>query len=318
MEILIITSNRYWYPGMMREPLNHVRLKGHRSFLLLLHNIDVLQVVPFGVSIQSILVQLWLKRQFPGYIYQQEAMRSARKMDTSACFRPMHQHASNDGPEDAETADIEAAANSLFQKMYASEMGIQCVLDTFKAYKTSGDERESRVFCCMIDNLLDEYVYITTFPEREMRMTGIIYGKLIQEDLIIGITRAIAMRFILESLRNKRGGEEGLKLFRFGMFALVQFKERLNEWPQYFTHLLEIPHLREGYKNLVAEPVRWMREKESKIIGRTVPVSRSHENGDTRNSLSKTDRETDKKMPSNGALECRSIEKSLLETERHL
>ena len=42
-------------------------------------------------------------------------------------------------------------------------------------------------------------------------------------------------------------------MFRFGMFALEQFKERLHEWPQYCSHIVQISHLREGYAALVGE-----------------------------------------------------------------
>ena len=37
------------------------------------------------------------------------------------------------------------------------------------------------------------------------------------------------------------------------MFALEQFKERLHEWPQYCSHIVEIPHLRNGYAALLGE-----------------------------------------------------------------
>jgi len=37
------------------------------------------------------------------------------------------------------------------------------------------------------------------------------------------------------------------------MFALEQFKERLHEWPQYCSHIVKIPHLRDGYAVLVGE-----------------------------------------------------------------
>ena len=37
------------------------------------------------------------------------------------------------------------------------------------------------------------------------------------------------------------------------MFALEQFKERLHEWPQYSSHIVKIPHLRDGYAVLVGE-----------------------------------------------------------------
>ena len=43
------------------------------------------------------------------------------------------------------------------------------------------------------------------------------------------------------------------KMFRFGMFALQEFKGRLWEWPQYSSHVVQIPHLGSGYMKLVAD-----------------------------------------------------------------
>lgn len=42
-------------------------------------------------------------------------------------------------------------------------------------------------------------------------------------------------------------------MFRFGMFALEQFKGRLHEWPQYCSHIVQIDHLKDRYASLVAE-----------------------------------------------------------------
>jgi len=69
-------------------------------------------------------------------------------------------------------------------------------------------------------------------------------------------------------------------MFRFGMFALEQFKtvsllrfptyfdrcmipiyifraiifiQRLHEWPQYCSHIVQIPHLKDHYADLVTE-----------------------------------------------------------------
>jgi CCR4-NOT transcription complex subunit 1 len=45
------------------------------------------------------------------------------------------------------------------------------------------------------------------------------------------MTLGIALRYVLDALR-KPSWQNG-KMFRFGMFALDQFKPRLSEWPQY-------------------------------------------------------------------------------------
>lgn len=53
-------------------------------------------------------------------------------------------------------------------------------------------------------------------------------------------------------------------MFKFGMFALEQFKGRLHEWPQYCSHIVQIPHLKEGYAGLVAEIENAMAESQNR------------------------------------------------------
>lgn len=152
--------------------------------------------------------------------------------------------------------DIEEMANSYFQKIYTSEQSIDEVVDMLKRFKTSGTQRENDIFACMIHNLFDEYRFFSKYPEKELRITGILFGKLIQHQLVSSITLGIALRYVLEALRKPPGTattSNSGKMFRFGMFALEQFKERLNEWPQYCSHIVQIPHLKEGYKALVEE-----------------------------------------------------------------
>lgn len=87
-----------------------------------------------------------------------------------------------------------------------------------------------------------------------MRITGILFGLLIKEQLVSSITLGIALRYVLEALRKSPSqSPQSGKMFRFGMFALEQFKERLHEWPQYCSHIVQIPHLRDGYAALVGE-----------------------------------------------------------------
>jgi len=87
-----------------------------------------------------------------------------------------------------------------------------------------------------------------------LRITGIIYGLLIKEQLITSVTLGIGLRYVLEALRKSPSqSPQSGKMFRFGLFALEQFKERLHEWPQYCSHIVEIPHLRNGYAALVGE-----------------------------------------------------------------
>jgi len=165
-------------------------------------------------------------------------------------------------PSTGSADDIEEMANSYFQKIYTSEQSIGEVVEMLKRFKTSGNARENDIFACMIHNLFDEYRFFAKYPEKELRITGILFGRLIKEQLVSSITLGIALRYVLEALRkppsqpgsNSNSG----KMFRFGMFALEQFKERLHEWPQYCSHIVLIQHLKDGYADLVSEIERAM------------------------------------------------------------
>ena len=137
----------------------------------------------------------------------------------------------------------------------------------------------------MIHNLFDEYRFFSKYPEKELRITGILFGLLIKEQLVSSITLGIALRYVLEALR-KPPGQSPMsgKMFRFGMFALEQFKERLHEWPQYCSHIVQIPHLREGYALLVAEIEGAMEDNHSHSSVSTGPTAPTDLSGRTTDS----------------------------------
>lgn len=174
--------------------------------------------------------------------------------------------------------DIEEMANSYFQKIYTSEQSAREVVEMLKRFKTSGSSRENDIFACMIHNLFDEYRFFSKYPEKELRITGILFGLLIKEQLVSSITLGIALRYVLEALRKApMSSPQSGKMFRFGMFALEQFKERLHEWPQYCSHIVQIPHLREEYANLVNEIEGEMGDNHSQASASTGPTAPTFE-----------------------------------------
>ncbi len=85
------------------------------------------------------------------------------------------------------------------------------------------------------------------YPERELLITGKLFGSLIQHQLVSSITLGIALRYVLEALRKPLRSS----MFKFGMCALEQFKSRLVEWPQYCHHILQIHHIRSSHEDLI-------------------------------------------------------------------
>ncbi|KAL3921961.1 MAG: hypothetical protein SGILL_002466, partial [Bacillariaceae sp.] len=188
--------------------------------------------------------------------------------------------------------DVEEMATAYFQKIYTSEQSIGEVVEMLKRFKTSGNSKENEIFACMVHNLFDEYRFFSKYPEKELRITGILFGTLIQEQLVSSITLGIALRYVLEALRKPPSPPGSTtssgKMFQFGMFALEQFKGRLHEWPQYCSHIVQIPHLREGYAELVGEIEAAMIESQNRSAsaGRDVPAVEQGAAGATQKSAS--------------------------------
>jgi CCR4-NOT transcription complex subunit 1 len=147
-------------------------------------------------------------------------------------------------PGSSEFEEVEDLANSYFQKIYTADISIPDVIQLLKRFKSSSDPREQELFRCMIHNLFDEYRFFHKYPEMELEVTGRLFGTLIQHQLVSSITLGIALRYVLEALRKdpEQGGSME-KMFRFGRISLEQFRSRLIEWPQYCSHLVQIPHL---------------------------------------------------------------------------
>ena len=186
-------------------------------------------------------------------------------------------------PKTGASDDVEEMATAYFQKIYTSEQSIGEVVEMLKRFKSSGNTKENEIFACMVHNLFDEYRFFAKYPERELRITGILFGTLIEEQLVSSITLGIALRYVLEALRKTPSPPGSTtssgKMFDFGMFALEQFKGRLHEWPQYCSHIVQIPHLREGYSRLVGEIEAAMLESQNRASGSSNQDKSTNDNG---------------------------------------
>ncbi|GAA5806524.1 hypothetical protein HPULCUR_012060 [Helicostylum pulchrum] len=154
------------------------------------------------------------------------------------------------GSEVSFKPDVEEEANLYYERIYNGELSLDDMIEVLKRLSTSNDTREQDVFACMIHNLFDEYLFFPKYPEKELLMTSILFGSLIQHRLVSYVPLGIALRYVLDALRNPIGS----KMFNFGVQALLQFKSRLTEWPQYCAHLLELPDLAKVQPDLI----RWI------------------------------------------------------------
>ena len=137
------------------------------------------------------------------------------------------------------------------------------MLTRFRASQNAG---ERDIFGCMVHNLFDEYRFFPKYPEKELRITAVLFGRLINHQLVASITLGVALRCVLDALRKPFG----TKMFAFGSEALEQFKQRLPEWPQYCQHLAAVPHLSQAHPDL-ANVLSAAAERGGAQLGRDEP-----------------------------------------------
>ena len=144
---------------------------------------------------------------------------NAKVAETHPNLNPNAAPAANAASGAGNAEDIEEKANSYFQKIYTSEQSIDEVIQMLKRFKNSQQQREQEIFACMIHNLFDEYRFFHKYPEKELRITGILFGTLIQHQLCehhAGHRTAPCAAVLKPPATGNNGG----KMFRFGMFAL--------------------------------------------------------------------------------------------------
>ncbi|KAJ3031110.1 UNVERIFIED_CONTAM: hypothetical protein HDU68_006489 [Siphonaria sp. JEL0065] len=144
--------------------------------------------------------------------------------------------------------DAEKEANLYYGKLLKGEVSIPQIVDLLRRYRDSANPREQEVFTHFTQVHLDEYKFFPQYPDKQLQITSMLFGALIQDLYVDAKNLANSLRCVLEALRQPVGS----KFFKFGSLALVQFQQRLGEWPHYCSLLLQIPHLQQTNPEIVA------------------------------------------------------------------
>ena len=209
------------------------------------------------LSYDSCAAILRVAKQYPAVVpgeeifalasYLNQRIHSQQQQQPQQTQRPIELApvADSRGGEGESPAEVEVEANAYFQKIYTADITIPEIIQLLKKFKAAPqNSREQEIFRCMIHNLFDECRFFHKYPEKELQVTGRLFGSLIQHQLVSSITLGIALRYVLEALgKDPDLGGSDEKMFRFGKISLDQFRSRLPEWPQYCSHLIQIPHL---------------------------------------------------------------------------
>ncbi|BGP21039.1 hypothetical protein JCM10213_002926 [Rhodosporidiobolus nylandii] len=137
--------------------------------------------------------------------------------------------------------EIESECDALYKRMYEQEIPVDKVVSALRQAKESNNAHDHEFFACFLHGLFDEHRFFNTYPANELALTACLFGDLIQYHLIDFVPLGIAVRYVLDALRNPPDSN----WFRFGIQALARFQGRLAEWPQLAHSILSIPHVQQ-------------------------------------------------------------------------
>lgn len=135
------------------------------------------------------------------------------------------------------SGEVEREMKLYYQQMYEQQIEIRDIITMLQRLKQSSDPHHQDVFACMVHSLFDEYRFFPEYPLSALATTAVLFGSLVYFQLIDGMPLSVALRFILDSLRQPVESN----MFKFGLQALYEFRERLPEFPKYCHILLDIP-----------------------------------------------------------------------------
>ncbi|KAL5338684.1 CCR4-Not complex component, Not1-domain-containing protein [Aspergillus crustosus] len=135
---------------------------------------------------------------------------------------------------------VDKKMQELFGKMYHEELSLREILELMRRYKSSREPSEQDLFSCMVHGLIDEYHCYHEYPLEALTKTAVMFGGIINFRLVDGITLKVGLGMILEAVREHEVQDP---MYKFGVEAIEQLINRLQEWAGFCHLLLQIPSL---------------------------------------------------------------------------
>ena len=134
----------------------------------------------------------------------------------------------------------DAEMQDLYKRMYNAELDVRQIVEALQECKTSREPSRQDLFACMIHGLFDEYVCFNEYPLIPLATTAVLFGGIISYKLINNLTLNVGLEMVLEAVRDY--GPE-TSMYKFGLQALMNFRNRLHEWPEFCRQLAQMPHI---------------------------------------------------------------------------
>ncbi|KAF2432802.1 Not1-domain-containing protein [Tothia fuscella] len=139
------------------------------------------------------------------------------------------------------SSDADAAMQEHFKMLYNKESEVRELVTSLRHYKHSEEPAEQELFACMIAGLFDEYNCFSEYPDDALATTAVLFGNIINYQLLSRIALQAGLSMVLEALQNSTSRED--KMYKFGVQALKETRQRLSEWPSFCERLITLPDL---------------------------------------------------------------------------
>ncbi|KAL1390585.1 CCR4-Not complex component, Not1-domain-containing protein [Phyllosticta capitalensis] len=127
-----------------------------------------------------------------------------------------------------------------YRNMYSGDSDVRMIIEELRKYKNSEDPADQDLFACMIHGLFDEYNCFGEYPIEALATTAVLFGGIIQFNLLPRIPLQAALAMVLEAVQDY---PPEASMYKFGLQALIHFSPRLHEWPRFCDRLLRVPGL---------------------------------------------------------------------------
>ncbi|WVQ85274.1 hypothetical protein IAT38_007439 [Cryptococcus sp. DSM 104549] len=154
--------------------------------------------------------------------------------------------------------DVVETVDALYQKMYGGKLKLDEIVEELQGYQKSDDPKEQDIFAHALHSLFDEYKFVNAYPAKELTMTGLLFGAIIDYRLVKDTPAFVATRYVLDAC--KASPHEAL--YQFGIHALSVLRNSLVDFPGLCRSLLEIPALHESHPVLINDIQQALVERE--------------------------------------------------------
>ena len=154
--------------------------------------------------------------------------------------------------------DMSSRVDEFYGAMYHEQTTADSCLQALKTLQTSTDPDDRELFRGCMHQLLDEIQFFNNYPPKEIAMTSVLFGGIIDARLIRDVPAFVATRYLLDACKT----EPSKPMFSFGVYAISVMRGSLVDFPGLCRSLLDIPTLHELHQPLINDIVAALSERQ--------------------------------------------------------